>query len=64
MHFGSLLKTQDRLAAVAPVRVATGEQFAFRNEDAVFIAPDFDLGNGNDHGRDCMGCRTQRKERG
>jgi hypothetical protein len=41
--------------------VAAGEQFAFRDEDAVFVAPDFDLGNGNDHVRDCRGGRMQRK---
>jgi hypothetical protein len=64
MRFGGLLKAQDGLAAVAPVRVAAGKQFAFRDEDAVFVAPDFDLGNGNDRERDCIGRRRQRKGRG
>lgn len=64
MRFGGLLKAQDGFTAVASVRVTAGEQFAFRDEEAVLIAPDFDLGNGNDHACDSAGCRMQREGRG
>ncbi len=49
MGFGRLLKTQNRLAPVASMCVATGQQAGFGNPHAVFVAPRLDFGNGNDH---------------
>lgn len=49
MRFGHLLETQNRFAPVAPVRVATGKQFAFCDEEAVLVAADLNLRYGNDH---------------
>jgi hypothetical protein len=55
------LKAEDGFATVAPVRVAAREQRALGDKDAIFIARDFDLRDGNDHVRDNMRWRMQRK---
>jgi hypothetical protein len=49
MGFGRLLKTEDRLASVAPVRVATGKQVGFSNPHSVFVAPRLDFRFGHNH---------------
>jgi hypothetical protein len=47
--FGGLLKSQQRLPVVVAVGMAAGEESGFGNSDAVFILPQLDLGNGNNH---------------
>jgi hypothetical protein len=47
--FGRLLKTQNRLAPVASVRVAARKQAGFGNPHAVFVTPRLDFRNGNNH---------------
>ena len=49
MSLGGLLKIEDGFAAVAPVRVAPGEQGGFGNPNPVFVAPRCDFRDGNDH---------------
>jgi hypothetical protein len=49
MNFGSLLKAQRGLAAIAPVRVATGQEQRFGNPHAIFILPDLHFREWNDH---------------
>ena len=49
MRFGSLLESQGGFAAVAPVRVATGQQCGFGNPHAVFILSKLHFREWNDH---------------
>ena len=51
MRFGSLLKTQGSFAAVAPVRVAAGQQGRFGDPHPVFILTELHFRERNDHCR-------------
>jgi hypothetical protein len=59
MYLGCLLKSQNRLAAVASMRVATGQEFRLGDPRAIFVTPHLNLGNLNDHTvknvSDCVG---------
>jgi len=63
MRLRRLLKVQDRFAAIASVRVAAGQQCAPGDENAVFITPDFDLRDRDDHAMNVRRSRRQRKDR-
>ena len=49
MRLGSLLESQRGLAAVAPVRVATGQQGGFGNPYAVLVLTELHFREWNDH---------------
>lgn len=50
MIFRGLLKSQGRFAAVAPMRVAAGQQRRFGNPNAVFVPPEIYFRQWNNHG--------------
>ena len=49
MGLGCLLKTENRLPAVASMGVTAGKQSGFGNPHAVFVSPRLNFGNGDDH---------------
>ena len=49
MDLGSLLKTKNRLAPVASMRVAAGQQAGLGDPHAILIAPELHLRERNDH---------------
>ena len=49
MDLGRFLKPKQGLAFVLSVRVAAGQEEAFRDENAVFVAADFDFRQRHNH---------------
>lgn len=56
MGLGGLLKSQGGLAAVAPVRVAAGQQGGFGNPHAVFVLTKLHFREWNDHNGNKVTC--------